>query len=175
MSEFRLKYLSKLAQSDPNLPTEEVAKTQTVSGSPQNFIPSDLYPGIIIAYTSKNLPAINGLANVINLALYYSSNGQISLMSMKSSNFNIGTTNVPSQSLKNLMNFCKILYNQLFTDSGAEYKNKLTPEQIQEKITNLKNNQFLQNLPSTNPMGQLGTKLGGNLKTEIINYLSNIK
>lgn len=171
----RYRILEKLAQQTDELPTEGVAKTQVVAGNPPSFIPSNLYPGMILAFSERNAAIINGLASLLNNGLYYSSNGQVSLSSMKANNFSAGTSHVPSSDLRNLMNFSKAIYQNLFTNLGINYDRKLSSEEIKEIVDNLKNNQYLNNLPATNPTGQLGTKIGGNLKTLMINYLSNIK
>jgi hypothetical protein len=171
----RLRVLEKIAQATPNVSTEEVAKTTSVSGSPPTFIASNLYPSIIVGFQNKNVPWINGLANLLNTAMYYTSGGKVTLPWMKSNNFNFDTSQVPSIDLRNLMNFTKVIYNQLFTDNGQAYKGSLTPLQISQKISNLSSNQFLNNLSSVQPGGQVNAKLGGNVKTLIQNYLLQIK
>jgi hypothetical protein len=174
-SKLRLKILQKIAQSTIDLPTTQVAQTTSVSGAPTSFVASNLYPTIVSGFSSRNIGYINALADLLNTTIFYNSNGQLDLNRMKSNNFNVGLTSVPSADLKDLMGFSKALYNVVFTNHGQEFKKQLSPQEIAELINNLKNNQFLQNLPSTNPVGQLGTKVEGNIKTLIVNYLSNIK
>ncbi len=171
----RLKFLEKIGQTPPNVPTEEVAKTTSVSGNPPSFIASNQYPSIVIGFQSRNLPAINNLSNLLNNSLYYSSNGKIHLPWMKSNNFNFGTDQIPSADLKNLMNFTKVIYSQLFTNNGQNYKVQLTPQEIANKIKILQSNQSLNNLPAVQPGGQLATKVGGNVKNLIQDYLLQIK
>lgn len=175
--ELRKSFLNKLAQTSniSNLPTAEVAKTQSVSGSPPTFIATSYYPSYILAFSTKNIPIINGLSDVLNQALYYSSNGKVHLPWMRSVNFNITTSNIPSIDLRNLMEFSKQIYNQLYTNLGATYTKPLTKEEITSKVNLLRNSNYLNNLSSTNVIsGQLGSKLGGNLKTIIHNYLLRI-
>lgn len=176
MNKLRFKILKKIAQASPpaNLPTEEVTKTKTVSGSPQSFIATDYYPTITMGFGSNNANIINYLTYILNNGLYYTSDGQVSLKLMHSNNFSVGTTSVPSEDLKNLMNFVKQVYSELF-NRGTEFKQKLTSEEINERISRLKSSNFLNNLSSTNPMGQLSNKIGGNIKTLINNYLLQIK
>jgi hypothetical protein len=171
----RLKFLEKLAQATPDVPSEDVSKTTSVSGSPQSFVASNLYPTIITAFQSKNTSWINGLANVLNIAMYYTSGGNVSLPWMKSNNFNFDASQIPSVDLRNLMNFSKLVYNELFTNSGQPYKGQLTPLQISQKINKLNSSQFLNNLSSVQSGSQVNTKLGGNIKTLIQNYLLQIK
>lgn len=176
-SKLRLKILQKIAQSTTttDLPTAQVAATQSISGAPTSFVASNIYPTIVTGFTSRNIGYINALADLLNTCIFYSSNGQLDLNRMKTNNFSSGLTAVPSADLKNLMGFSKALYNIMFTNHGQDFKKQLSPQEIQQLINNLENNQFIQNLPSTNPVGQLATKVEGNIKTLIVNYLSNIK
>jgi len=172
----RIKLLHKIAQNAVNqLTTDEVNKTNTVAGAPPVFTATSFYPTIITGFAAKNVPWINGLSNVLNDSLYYSSNGQINLTWMKNNNFNVGTTQIPSQDLKNIANFCKEVYQRLYTNLGTDFEQPLTTQQIAERVGYLNNNQYLNNLPLAMSSGQLTTKLGGNLKTIIKNYLLQIK
>ena len=175
-SKVRLKILNKIAQAalPTNLPTAATSNNP-VTGSPPAFNASDYYPSIIIGYTSKNMPWINGLMNLLNTSLFYTSSGKVHLPWMRSVNFNFGTDQVPSVDLKNIMNFTKLVYNQILTNLGQAYQQPLTPQQIAEKIRILTASQPFNNLSQVNPSGQLSTKIGGNLKTLINNYLLQIK
>lgn len=175
-SKARLKILNKIAQAvlPTDLPTDAMA-TKPVTGSPPSFNATDFYPGITAGFQAKNVPWINGLANLLNSSLYYSSAGKVHLPWMRSVNFNFGADQAPSVDLKNIMNFTKLVYNQLFTNLGQNYQQPLTPEQIAEKVRLLRASQPYNNLSQTNPTGQLATKIGGNLKTLINNYLLQIK
>lgn len=174
-SKLRLKILQRIAQSTTDLPTESVSATKSISGAPTSFVASNLYPSIVTGFSSKNIGYINALADLLNTCIFYSSDGQLDLNRMRTNNFTVGLTSVPSADLKNFMGLGKVLYNTIFTEHGGEFKKQLTPQEIQELMENLKNNIYLQNLPSTNPSGQLATKVTGNIKTLIVNYLSNIK
>lgn len=172
----RLKLLGKIAQNVPqNLPTDSVANTTPITGSPPAFNASDYYPSMRIGFQTKNIPWINGLANLLNTSMFYAGGGKVSLPWMRSVNFTFGTDQVPSVDLRNIMNFTKLVYSQLFTNLGQAYQQPLTPEQIAEKIEILRNSQFYNNLSQVNPTGQLSTKIGGNLKTLINSYLLQIK
>lgn len=176
LNKIRLKILIKMAQNVPqNLPTDSVANAQPVTGSPPAFTASDYYPSMRIGFQARNMPWINGLANLLNSSAFYTSNGKVTLPWMRSVNFTFGTDQVPSVDLKNIMNFTKLVYNQLFTNLGQAYQQPLTPEQIAEKIELLKNSQFYNNLSRVNPTSQLSIKIGGNLKTLINSYLLQIK
>jgi len=175
--QLRLKLWEKIAQTPPppNTPTPQVAQTQTVSGSPPIFIATDWYPSIIIGFQSKNAPIINGLSNLLNTTLFYTSGGQVHLRWMREQNFTFGSDQFPSSNLRNLMNFSKLIYQQIFTNMGVPYQQPLTPQQIAEKIALLRSSQFLGNLSATNPTSQLATKISGNVRELITNFLLRIK
>lgn len=153
---------------------QDSVKPTTVSGSPQAFIASDYYP-IVLAFTAKNAVIINSLSNILNNALYYSSNGKIHLQWMKSVNFNFDMSNTPSADLRNLMGFTKQVYLQIFTNNGQLDKKALTAQEIANRLNPLKYSQYLSNMSATGTNSQLNTKIGGNVRTLINNYLLQIK
>jgi len=172
----RFNILKKIAQGAINqMVTDEVNKNKSVAGSPTSFTATNAYPTIIQGFGANNISWINGLSNVLNDALYYTSNGQIDLNWMKSNNFNAGSSQVPSEDLKKIIAFCKAVYNYLYTNLGQNFTHLLPKDQILEKVKILTNNQSLINLPTVTNNGQLRTKIGGNLKTIIQNYLLQIK
>ena len=172
----KLAILKKLAQGATNeMVTDEVNKNKSVAGTPPSFTASSAYPSLVVGFGAKNVPWINGLSNILNDALYYTSNGQVYLQWLKSNNFGPGVSQVPSQDLKNIMTLSKVIYTYIYTNLGQDYKQALTSEEISQKINYIKSQESLNNLPTVNPFGQLNTKLGGNLKTIIQNYLLQIK
>lgn len=175
-SKARIKILKRIAQTalPTNLPTDATANNP-VTGSPPSFNATDYYPSITIGFTSKNVPWINGLVNLLNTSLFYASAGKVHIPWMRSVNFNFGTDQAPSVDLRNIMNFTKLVYNQIFTNLGQAYQQPLNPQQIAEKKRILLSSQAFNNLSQVNPSSQLSTKIGGNLKTLINNYLLQIK
>jgi hypothetical protein len=176
-NKLRYRILEKLSQTTPPgpLPTEEITETETVSGSPPSFVASDQYPGIMIGFTARNANIINKLSDDLNQALYITSNGKVHLPWMRSVNFNFGIDGTPSVDLKNLMGFAKQLYSQVYTNNGAADKRELNAEEIAKRIAPLKSSGFMSSLSTSNPIGQLTAKIGGNIKTLINNYLLQIK
>ena len=171
-----LHILKKLAQDATNqMATDEANKNKTVAGSPPSFVASNAYPTIIQGFGAANVPWINNLSNVLNDSLYYSSNGQVHLNWMKSNNFNFGTTQIPSDDLKKIMSFCKVVYSHLYTNLGQNFKQPLNQAQIAEIVKFVNSNPALNSLPTVVSNGQLASKIGGNLKTIIQNYLLQIK
>lgn len=175
--QIRNRILSKMAQMEApsNLPTEEVTKTKTVSGSPSYFDIVQYYPTIITAFGSQNMNWITKLIDVVNQGLFYTSGGQVQFKLLENNNYNFGTDSIPSVDLKNLLGFSKQIYSNLFTSNGTDYVKQLTAEEIAKKIQTLKSSSYLSNLSQSNPMGQLQSKLGGNIKTLINDILLQIK
>lgn len=175
--QLRNRILTKMAQATPppNLPSEEVSKTKTVSGAPSYFDIVQYYPTIITAFGSQNMNWITRLINVVNQALFYTSDGQIQFKWMENNNFNFGIDSAPSPDLKNLMGFSKQIHDNIFLNNGSKHEKQLTSEEISKKVQNLKSSSFLSNLSQTSPMGQLKSKLGGDAKTLIKDILLQIK
>jgi hypothetical protein len=171
-----MKIFKKIARAAIPSNAEGITDTTktTVSGSPKAFIATNYYP-IILAFSSRNAPLINGLTNILNNALYYSSNGKIEMDWMKNANFNFDISNTPSEDLRNLMGFAKQLYLQVYTNNGQLDKRALTAQEISGRLNPLKFSQYLNNMNATGVTSQLNTKIGGNTKTLINNYLSQIK
>jgi hypothetical protein len=175
-SRIRRKIFEKLAQVNPPgaIPSKAQSQTQSVSGSPPPFSAIQSFPTLILAFNQRNANVIEQLSNLLNTVLFYTSNGQVHMQWMRTVAFNFGVTNIISTDLQHVMNFCKQVFIQLF-NSGNEYKAALTPQQIAEKADVLKNNTALTSMSSVNPIGQLATKIRGDVKTSIINLLSQIK
>jgi hypothetical protein len=165
-----MKFFKKIAQTAVSTENE----TATVSGSPKAFMATDYYP-IILAFSSRNIPLIDGLSNVLNNALYYSSNGKNDLQWLKSINFNFDVSNVLSTDLRNIIGFAKQVYLQIYTNNGQIDKKALSSQEIADRINPLKYSQYLSNMSATGTNSQLNTKIGGNLRTLINNYLLQIK
>lgn len=175
--QLRNRILNKMAQTatPSNLPSDGVTQTKTVSGSPSYFDIVQYYPTIITGFGSQNMSWITKLIDAVNQALFYTSDGQIQFKWMQDNSFNFGIDSTPSVDLKNLMGFAKQIHSNIFTNNGSKYERSLTPEEISKKIQNLKSSSFLSNLSQSNPMGQLQAKLGENVKTLIIDILTQIK
>jgi hypothetical protein len=173
----RRRILNKMAQMEapPDLPTEEVAKTKTVSGSPNVFNITQYYPKVETAFGSNNFTWIKKLIDAVNQGLYYTSDGKIQLKWMQDNSFNFGIDSAPSVDLKNLMGFSKQIHSTIFTKNGEQDDKALGSEEIGKRIAILKGSSFLSNLSTTNPMGQLQSKLGGNAKTVINDILLQIR
>lgn len=160
----RIKILNKIAQ-----------ETESVSGSPRSFNISTKYPTTTLGLSAKNIAPLVKVGDLLNNALYYLSDGKKDLEWMKSVNFNFDTSGAFSVDLKNVMLFCKLLYHNLMTNLGVDFKEPLPTDEIANRVRILSTSQPLTNLSSSNLSGQLSSKIGGNLKTLILQALTQIK
>ncbi len=160
----RLKLLNKIAQ-----------EAKSVSGSPIDFDITTKYPTTILGLTAKNIAPLNKVGDLLNNALYYLSDGEKDLEWMKSVNFNFDTSAAFSIDLKNVMIFSKLLYHNLMTNLGVDFKEQLPANEIANRVRILSTSQPLTSLSSSNLSGQLSSKIGGNLKTLILQALTQIK
>jgi len=72
------------------------------------------------------------------------------------------------------MNFSKVMFQQFFSNLD----HPLSSQEITQRANILLNSPYLLNLPQTGASGasgQLSTKIGGDIKTIIKNYLLQIK
>jgi hypothetical protein len=80
-----------------------------------------------------------------------------------------------SVDLKNLMGFSKQIHSTIFTNNGEKDEKPLSSAEIKQRIDKLKTSSFVSNLSTSNPMGQVQSKLGANVKTVINDILLQIK
>lgn len=153
----------------------KIAQSKSVSGSPRNFNIATVYPTTTLGLSSKNIPALVKIGNLLNNALYYLSNGEKDLQWMKSINFNADTSGAMSVDLKNIILFCNLLYHNLMTNLGVDFKQQLSEDEITNRVRLLSTSQPLTSLSSINATSQLNSKIGGNLKTLILEALTQIK
>jgi hypothetical protein len=165
----------KLAQTQNNLPTTQVAKTKPVINNPPSFTATDWFPNVIVGFRERNIPAINGLTGLLNMAMFYTSDGQVHMQRLREQNFIFATDQIPDTNLRNLMSFSKLVYQTLFTHNGQPYQQALDSQQIAEKVNLLQSSPFLLNLSATSPTSQLAAKIGGNVREFIFNYLQRIR
>jgi len=170
---FRLRILEKLAQTTPNLPTDQVAKSKPMPPPPA-FQASAIYPGIRNGFNQASIPIIDGLVSLLNSAVHYASAGAVNYQYFRNNNFNFDASGAPSVDQKNLMNLSKRIYRTIL-NSGSAFPQPLTGQQISSMVENITASSEFNNLSQVSPTGQLAIKIQGNLKTLIFNYLTYLK
>jgi len=161
----RLKLLLRFAQE--SIP-DQVIENRTVTGSPQSFNLLEHYPKLNTIHSPYNLAILNNLVDLLNMSIYILSEGRIDLLKFKQSNFLYSETQ--TESLKELLGITKLVFINLIAIS-----NKLESKDIHDRIKLIKSSKFYSNLSSSTINAFLITKIGGNLKQLITNYLDKLK
>lgn len=171
----RRKFLKRIAQAAlPDITTDQSVKQTPNTGTPPTFQASSRYPSLRIAFnTSGAINIIDNLSSYLNNALFYASNGKYYMQQLFQQGFNYSASDLPTSAkdLKLLLLFTKEIFVQIY-NRGAGYTKPLTKEEFTRKISLLLENQNLMDLSQVNPTGQLSIKMGGNIKTDLIKFLT---
>lgn len=165
-TKLRIKILEKLSQANP--------ETKLISGSPTNVDINSFPNKIIFAWGNNNHTAIQKLIDLLNDTLFYLTSGQIDFYKMKNSGFITDISQYHSE-LKFIILLSKIIYNNILSNLGQAFENKLTSEEKKEIIDKIKSDVSLDSIPNSGINSILQNKIGGNFKSLILNILSSIK
>ena len=169
----RLKLLSKIAQQTTSTTTPQTTTTTATIAPPPNFQASGMWGWLTNSYNSYTITLINNLISILNTALQYASNGEFNFQILKDQSFQVDISSAPSVDAKNILNLSILLY-KTFLNSGNQFPQKVSSQQIKTWIELINNSQALMNLSQLNPTGIIAQKIPGNLKDNIINYLRYI-
>jgi hypothetical protein len=167
----RRKFLQKISQTTTPTTT---GTTPTTISSPPSFTASSVYPGISTGYNSGSLTIINNFVSLLNTALHYASNGQVNFQTLRNDNFNFDPSGATSVDQRNLMGIAARVYRS-FLNSGQRFTKPLIGEQIAKMADLITFSPEFNNLSQVNPTGPLATKLQGNIKSLITNYMTYLK
>ncbi len=165
----RYKLLTRIAQATPTQSPQSTNISPTTVPVP-NFQASAIWGWLNTSYNSNSVNAINHLVNTLNTALHYASAGKFNFQVLKSSNFQVDPSSVPSVDAKNLLNLSVQVYKD-YINSGNKFALAVTPQQIQGWNARITGSQAFLNLSQVNAAGPLAQKLPGNLKDNILNDL----
>jgi hypothetical protein len=166
MNKLRLRILTKLAQTQPAQPTE----TPAILG-PVPAVPGDLLTNLYKGYNTNTVPLLTNLTNQLNAAMHYASKGQDNFTKIIGNNMDLsGAT--PDQ--KNVGSVAKRVYTT-FLNSKNPFVEKIDAVTIHNWADALTSSPEYNALSQINPTSLLATKLQGNLKTEILNLMTQIK
>lgn len=154
MNKSRIKFLQKIAQS-------------TISGSPSSITFINSYPAI----TNLFGPNILKLTNYLNSLLYYSSPNKYSLQNLFNNPTSIPVTSIADQNLKKIILFCQEFLSYIKLSIVPNVSKELALQYIDRLLQS----QNLNTISNVNVKGQLAQQVPGNPKTEILNYLREIK
>lgn len=164
----RLKTLQKIAQTQTTTPTP----TQ-VTGNPA-AVSVSMFPSVPLAWGANNVSYIQDLVDALNMGMFVLSNGKIDFDKMKQQNFNVDLSSYVA-SIKGVASLAKELSQKVLTNNGVPFKQALTPEEKAAIITGIRGSTTLGTISDGGITTALPAKIGGNLKTIILNLLNNIK
>lgn len=173
MNKFLRRIFEKIGQTIPAIPSDAVAKNKATI-PPPDFIASAIYPGLNIGFSSASIPIINAFIKLLNTSVHYASAGAVNFQTFRNNNFTFDASQAPSVDQRNLMNLSKLVYTTLL-NYGQPYKQALTGQQISSMVDRILASNFYQGLSQLNPTGTLATKIPGNIKTTINDYLIQLK
>ena len=164
INKFRWRLLQKLSQQGAQ------------AASPVTNVPPPTLPSILIAhlhegYNGATVQLIVSLVQQLNAALHYASNGQDNFQKIIDNNLDLSGA---ASDEKNIGALCKRMYIT-FLNSRNAFTSKVTGKNITTWATAIVNSPEYNNLSQINPTGILATKLHGNLKSIILDYMNQIK
>jgi hypothetical protein len=169
----RLKILTRIAQQatvdDPTIP-KNAPNPAGVIAPPPTFRASDAWGWMNKVYNPFTVTTINNLVTTVSTALHYASNGQFNFQALRNDGFQVDSSGVPSIDTKNLLNLAILIYKTLL-NSGNQFPQKATPDQVQDWNKKISSSQSFLNLSQINPTGQLAQKMPVNIKESILSDL----
>lgn len=167
-----MKILSKLAQTDPNVPTTQVATNKQIPPAPA-ITASEAYPNIRSGYSQAQIPIIDSIVQKLNIASNIATGGTYNLQILRNRGFSFDPSSFPSPDQKNLMNFFLKIFKNLL-NSGNSFRTPLIPQQLTEIVEPLIQAPELKNLSQINPTGPIAQQIPGNLQQDIKNDLMRL-
>lgn len=191
---FRLRYLTKLAQTEsgdpaapgapsspaapasptsPTAPTTPQSTTSSTIIPPPNFQASAAYGWMSKAYNSNTISIIDKLISLLNLALHYSSNGKFNFLILRNNSFQVDPSGATSVDTKNLLNLAILMF-RTYLNNGNQFAQKVTGAQIHQWNERISTAQAFLNLSQLSPTGTIATKVPGNMRENVLNSLREL-
>lgn len=167
MNKFRLRMLTKLAQTQAPQPE---TTTPTLAAPPA--VPTDLFSHLAEGYNANTIPLLVALTEQLNTALHYASNGKSNFQKIIGNNLDLSGA-APDE--KNVGAVSKKLFDTFLNKKNSFNGKRILPNDIHNWADALTSSSEYSNLSQIKPTSTLATKLQGNLKTEIQNYMNQIK
>lgn len=155
----------------PNAPTEPSSTTAATIPPPPSFQASGAWGWMGNVYNSASVGFIDSLADLLNKALHYASQGKFNWQILRN-NFNVDASAAGGVDAKNLLNLSKLVY-ETFLNGGNAFPQKVTGAQIAAWNTAVSQSQSFLNLSQLNPTGPVAQKMG-NPKDTILNILREL-
>lgn len=148
-------------------------KTPNLSGSPTNVETIlDYNPTVVIGWSSKNVALIHRIIDILNWSIFIMSTGELDFESFRRTFFS-EIDNVKDAVLLSIVRFSSLVYREIL---APQFKTELTPEEKAIKIAMLmKAIPSILQISNNEVGGLLKTKIGGNLKENLMGILPMIK
>lgn len=166
MNKLRYRILEKIAQDQATQPTV----TPAIVPAPPT-VPSILFSHLSEGYNGGTVAMLIGLTQQLNNALHYASNGKANFQKIIDGNLDLSAA---SPDEKNVGALCKKWY-LTFLNSRNTFEQKVTGKTIATWADAIISSPEYSSLSQVNPTGTLATKLQGNIKTIILDYINQIK
>lgn len=171
---FRKKVLEKIAQTPSTTPatptaTPTVPQPKPALQPPSPFQASGMYPNIRTGFNEASIGIIDQLSSLLHNSLHYATAGDLNFITLKGTNFVKDASMMKTPDSKNLLLFSQKMYKDLFNGNNP-FADLLTGVQVNDIAARLLGSSELSNLSSYKSGGS-----AGNLKTNIITYLDNLK
>ena len=165
MNKLRLRILKKLSQAQTPQPDQMPSVLP-----PPPTVPADLFSHLAEGYNGSTVSVLILLINQLNNALHYASGGKGKFQDIINNNIDLSS----STDYKNIGTVSQIIFNS-FLNKKNSFNNKVSPSNIKSWADALTMNSDYNNLSLIKSNSFLATKLQGNLKTIIQNYINQIK
>lgn len=165
----RQRVLTKLAQTTPTQPTQPETTAPTVAAPTPP--PTDLFAHLNEGFNGATVAILSTLTGRLNTALHYASQGKDNFQDIVNNNMDLSGA-APDH--RNVGGICQRLYNT-FLNRKNSFTKKTDPKTIATWADAITNSSEYNNLSQVNPTGTLATKLQGNLKSELLNFMNGIK
>lgn len=166
----RQRIFQKLAQTTPAPTTTDTAATPVVTTSPP-AVPTSLFTYLPKGYNTNTIQVLQTLVTQLNIAMHYASFGKDNFQKLIDNNLDASAT-VADQ--KNVDGVARQVFDTFFNKKN-DFAQKVTPAQIKTWADAIIGSPTFGSLSQIKPTSVLSTKLQGNLKSSIENYLTQIK
>lgn len=161
----RIQFLLRLAQ-------EEKKALQA-----NTFLATSKFPYLLTSFKSSGaVDIINKLSDYLNKAVFYSSDGEMDMLMLINKKFIISASDpsiASNKDLKSLVLFSKDIYSTIF-NNGVAFTEPVDKEKFLSIISTLRKSSALSSLSQTNPSSELGKKMGGDIKSNILSLINNL-
>lgn len=167
----RQRIIQKLAQTTPAQPTTtDATATPTVTTSPP-AVPSALFTYLPKGYNPNTVQVLQVLVGQLNIAMHYASNGKDNFQKLIDNNLDSSAAVADQKSVDGV---ARQVFDMFFNKKN-DFAQKVSPAQIKTWADAIIGSPSFGALSQIKPTSVLSTKLQGNLKTSLENYLTQIK